>query len=259
MKHKWVPLAMIDYWIRFQCSVCFRLVTASDERAAKMTMNDDDQDGCPGKRSVAPSACGNPWLDPKIAEQQRELVDRQLAERPWPMHFTVYADAVRAVIDSTAAGCWHVVEVGCGTGHGVEILSRSNSSGDSFAGIDISPRAIDLARKRNPLAVWIVDDAPVSGDIIIDGSCVLHVDDWRAHLAALCAASRDAVILHRLPVSPRAATFKAETRGYGHVFPAWSFSFPEVVGVMASHGFEHTETRKADGDSLTLTFRKRNR
>jgi len=223
----------------------------------------------------------NPWCSPDIAQQMRANVDRQLAEVPWPVHFTAYADA------AWTASYISVLEVGCGVGHGYEILERRDDDRDArrFTGLDISEHAIALARERYPDAHWevgTVDVLPAFGvtyDVVIDGSCVLHVEAWREHLAALCAASRDAVILHRIPMQsemykdlpsdarPYGPNVSAErdrcaktepitTSGYGCTFQAWRFAVGEVRTEMSRHGFRHTETRKADGDSLTLTFRK---
>jgi len=206
----------------------------------------------------------NHWKDdPEIARQQLELVTRQLAEKPWPTHFRVYADAVL----NAGGNSWppSVIEIGAGVGHGFEILKRGGRGvlfHPWFTGIDISEHAIALARERYQNAQWHATDASTlptfeRRDIVVDGSCVLHVDAWQAHLGYLCGASRDAVILHRIPITPNLGhTRRWTTSGYGHEFPSWEFNLSDVTGEMLKHGFEHTETRKADGDSLTLTFRK---
>lgn len=201
----------------------------------------------------------NPWLSADIAQQMRENVDRQLKERPWPIHFTVYADAVSSALDSIDKSRHvSVSENGCGVGHGAAILASRNVLIDGFTGIDVNPGAIEIARELYPGCKWIVSgNNYVGAEICVDGSCVLHVDDWRAHLKALCAAARDALILHRIPIiSNHAPTRRSSTFGYGREFPSWEFSLGDVVREMTSHGFTHTETRKADGDSLTLTFRE---
>ncbi len=200
----------------------------------------------------------------------RANVDRQLAEVPPPVHFTVLADAVRAVEATNHAPA--VLEVGCGVGHSIEILDRAHTGvsmhDGRFKGLDISDEAIRLAKERYPECQWFVGCAADAlktelVDIVLDSSCVLHVEDWRTHLAALCAASRDAVILHRIPAFEPGVLVSGNqrriTRGYGREFQSWLFDLSEVRGEMTKHGFRHTETRKADGDSLTLTFRKAGR
>ena len=202
----------------------------------------------------------NPWLSADIARQMRENVDRQLAERPWPVHFTALADAVRSV---TAACPWAntLTEVGCGVGHGWQIVQGTGVA--QYYGVDINAEAIALAADRYPDGIWYnvsAADVPVTvrSDVVADGSCLLHADDWRGHLGHLCGAARDAVILHRIPIAPNLGpTRRWHTFGYGREFPSWEFNLGDVVREMTSHGFTHTETRKADGDSLTLTFRSK--
>ena len=206
----------------------------------------------------------SPWADPAIARAMRENVDRQLAEVPWPVHFRAFADAVMSVGYGRLRG--RVLEIGCGVGHGVAILDRAGIPYDEYSGVDLNRDAVAIASERYPnatfaeaefgayIAATVVNDY----DVVVDGSCVLHVEDWRAHLGYLCGASRDAVILHRLPIhfDERATTSPTSTTGYGHEFPAWRFALHEVQDEMHKLGFSNTEARRADGDSLTLTFRK---
>lgn len=210
----------------------------------------------------------NPWQSSEIAAQMRANVDRQLAERPWPVHFRAYSDAVSsATLRSLSPS---ILEVGSGVGHGHEILGHALLGTWKFTGLDISEPAIAMARERYPDAQWYAADAATlptfeKRDVVVDGSCVLHIEDWRAHLGCLCGAARDAVILHRIPIVSTtlvyvvAETRRSQTRGYGQVFDAWEFALSDVTAEMSKHGFAHTETRKADGESLTLTFRKAGR
>lgn len=210
----------------------------------------------------------NPWTDAAIAEEMAQNVQRQLAEVPWPVHFTAYSDAVRAMSnerDGQGEKIWKsVLEIGCGTGHGVAILKSARVDYDGFSGIDINEHAISVARQLYRDCLWYCADASTLAtfekrDIVIDGSLVLHVDDWRTHLAALCAVSKDAVILHRLPIhvgNQNAPTGVMETHGYGRTFKAWRFDAAQVQGEMAKHGFRSTEARMAHGDSATITFRR---
>ncbi len=199
----------------------------------------------------------NPWLDPEVTLQQAKLVAHQLAEKPVPVHFTTFVDALRALDFGT------VLEVGCGVGHGSALAEIAGIRSGSYSGIDISERAIAIARELYPDCMWYCVDAKTlptfdKRDIVIDGSCVLHIEDWRSHLAALCGVSKDAVILHRLPihVDGQPTTTATTTQGYGQTFPAWRFAGGEVADEMRKHGFEMTEARMAHGDSATLTFRR---
>lgn len=195
----------------------------------------------------------NPWNDPAVAAQQRAIVDKQLEECPWPAHFTALAEAVRA---TNCPG--DVLEVGAASGYGREILDRAGVPYRSFVGYDVSAPAIDIARERCPESTWVLcDDSPGLGacvaDVVIDGCTLMHAEDWRGHLAALCGASRRWLVLHRIPLGER--TVRDDTEGYGKRFPAWRFGENEVIAEMASNEFVPVGPRiEADGGSATLTF-----
>ncbi len=219
----------------------------------------------------------NPWLSHDIARQQRELADKQIDQ--WTRdvhsvpHFTALAEAVQATQCPGA-----ILEVGCGIGHGREILDRAGIKYHAYTGVDISPAAIALAKERYPESEWAVGRPVVHGledrpgytkvgeplvvfgaegryDTVIDGSCVLHTVDWKDHVAKLCALSRRWVILHRVPTT-NGETRSEPTKGYGHEFPAWRFGAAELLTEMKRSGFEHTGSLIADGDSETMTFAK---
>jgi SAM-dependent methyltransferase len=197
----------------------------------------------------------NPWTRPEVAQQQRALVDLQLAEKPWPIHFSALVEAIRA---TNCPG--EILEVGCASGYGREILDRAGVEYKSYAGLDISPAAILLAKERYPESTWVSGEFPVwqpaaRVDVVVDGCALMHVDAWRAHLTALCAASRRWVVLHRVPVGDD-ETQRCQTSGYGQTFPAWFFDREDVIATMEASGFKLVSSINADGESKTLTFAK---
>ena len=193
------------------------------------------------------------WNDAEVARQQRALVDQQLEQDPWPMHFTALTEAVRA---TRCPGT--ILEVGCASGYGKEILDRAGVAFAKYIGADISEPALAIARERHPDAEWVNPDTTLlvgrRADVVIDGCALMHVDDWRAHLASLCAASGRWVILHRVPI--RDGTRRTTTSGYGKTFPAWEFGAADVCNAMERLGFQACGSTPADGDSVTFTFAK---
>ncbi len=193
------------------------------------------------------------WTDPEIAKQQREMNDQHFEAEEWPPHFGAFEVAVRS---TNCPGT--ILEVGCGVGHNREILDRAGVDYRHYDGVDISPAALALAKERYPESSWApaAPDALTGNrrDIVIDGSCVLHVRDWRAHLANLCAASRRWVVLHRLPSVGVEQTHETSTTGYQLKFPAWKFNRGDVEAEMRRLGFQHTLRIPADGSSETLVF-----
>lgn len=201
-------------------------------------------------------SAGNPWADdPDIAVQQRALFDQQLAQEPWPIHFASYASAIMST------GCrGSLLEIGCGPGGGKDILDKVGWHMALYGGVDISDSAIRIAHERHPTSFWENTTAwPMfNADVAVDGSVLLHVDDWRQHLEMLCDVGKKFVILHRIPAHEHATvTTMSSTKGYGHEFPAWSFALSEVVAVMESHGFDKVDSWPADGDSSTINFKRR--
>ncbi len=196
-----------------------------------------------------------PWQSDDVAQLQRALVDKQLAIWQAQPHFRAFVDAVRA---TQCPGS--VLEVGCGSGHGMELLRAGGVEFGSYTGIDLSEAAIKIARKRLPAGEWIDMSLPKNTwpmfDVVVDGSCLLHVEDWRAHIRSLCRTSRRWVILHRVPVTD-GDTRRSDTSGYGQTFPAWRFNMFDIQEAMRSLGFgDLTGLMAADGDSWTMTFAK---
>jgi hypothetical protein len=196
----------------------------------------------------------NNWLAPGVAEAQRALADEQLQQQsPLPIQFCALADAVR--FTQCPGDLW---EVGCGSGYNREALDRQGVAYRSYGGNDISPAAIKIARERYPEGAWemgALHGGGTTADVIVDGCSLMHADDWRQHLADLCARSRRWVILHRVPLR-RDYTQRTETQGYGQTFGAWGFMFDDLQREMAIHGFDAGNWNPwvADGDSVSLVF-----
>jgi len=192
---------------------------------------------------------------PEIAAAQRELVDQQLQQDPLPIQFRALADAVRST--QCPGELW---EVGCASGYNREVLDRQGIAYRSYGGCDISPAAIKVALERYPESEFVcfashdrppfdLCGLPSSFDVVIDGCALMHADDWKIHLADLCARSRRWVILHRVPLA--IATKRTETHGYGQTFRAWDVNHMDLMAAMAETGFQGRDFFRADGGSTT--------
>lgn len=201
----------------------------------------------------------NPWLAPGVAEKQRALADEQLQQSPLPIQFRALAEAVR--FTNCPGEVW---EVGCASGYNREALDRQGVLYRSYGGNDVSPAAVMVARERYPESTWFAGPLHsyrpqyvgilADADIVIDGCALMHADDWKAHLADLCARSRRWVILHRVPLASE--TKPAETSGYGQTFGAWMIGAIDIMREMRQRSFPLQSSVTADGDSETLTFAK---
>lgn len=200
----------------------------------------------------------NNWLAPGVAEAQRALADEQLQQSPLPVQFRALADAVR--FTQCPGDLW---EVGAGSGYNREALDRQGVAYRSYGGNDTSPAAIKIARARYPESRWLIGDAleamrngePFKVDVALDGCALMHVADWKQHLADLCARSRRWVILHRVPIADETA--RTKTHGYNQEFEAWSFAASDILVAMRIQGFELHQMFEADGGVTTVFARPR--
>lgn len=78
-----------------------------------------------------------------------------------------------------------ILDVGCGTGQSRQIYSPYIKS---YVGADVSPRSIEIARRKHPLCKWVVADACAlpfeneSFDVIAYSSVLHHIPDFIAAL-----------------------------------------------------------------------------
>lgn len=56
-----------------------------------------------------------------------------------------------------------------------------------------------------------------------------YARDWRALVARLCAASRNAVFVTRSPFVNRSPAFVTVQRAYATAYPGWVFNYREFV------------------------------
>ncbi len=200
---------------------------------------------------------GEAWCSAEVAAAQRMLVDQDFAGPDWPKPFGAFMKA----IDSTQCP-GSILEYGCASGYGREVLDRGGVPYRSYTGLDISEPALAIARERYPESRWLpeltTEVKPRSFDVVIDGCSLIHRTDegeWQDHIARLCAASRRWVILHRIPIADRTEAY--ETQGYGQTFKALRFGGAEVEAEMARHGFMAQGAYEADGGTVTLVYARR--
>lgn len=122
--------------------------------------------------------------DPERRRRESEFFDGLVAEegdfnpflrRGWETLSDAFRRAVGDVRDL------RVLDVGCGTGRSHEIYS---DAAGSYVGVDLSGRALSVARDRRPDARWIRCDAfhlpfpPDSFDLVAFSSVLHHFDEY---------------------------------------------------------------------------------
>lgn len=105
---------------------------------------------------------------------------------------------VRMFLDCIPAG-QHIADIGCGTGGGAQLM---RNAGHTVAGIDISPAAIEEAKRRHPdisfLCCSLEDGCPLSNctfDAAFCGEVIEHIYDVPQFLAELHRLLRPSGIL----------------------------------------------------------------
>lgn len=173
----------------------------------------------PAPAGAATEELAKAWQDPSIPRAQRRLVDSELAR----MYrgevippFRALAEAVRG----TGREGGSLVEVGCASGYHREVLQHLLGHGIRYAGIDYSKYLVAEARRHYPGVSFAVGDATAlplrdrACDVLISGTVILHVPDYRKAISESARVAREWAIFHRTPVV-RGATLRYTKNAYG--------------------------------------------
>ena len=172
------------------------------------------------------------WKDEAIPEQQLVGAEQQLSSWLSGQHiapFDTCASLLRAIDGNLAS----VLEIGCSSGYYSEVIGRHNPD-SHYVGVDYSQTFCELGRSRFPSANFICGDTvrlpfrDSAFPLVISGSVILHVRDWRAALHETLRVTSRYAILHRTPVaSARTGTFTK--RAYGTRLVEWSFNEDDLL------------------------------
>jgi SAM-dependent methyltransferase len=120
-------------------------------------------------------------LPPTLARAVRRLAFQVLfllADDPWSFGSLAYEARKRAcLVKNVPGGATTIVELGCADGHNLIALAERNPEADVI-GIDISPRAVEIARHRaagRPNIVVLLSDIRGAADALRSGG-VTKVD-----------------------------------------------------------------------------------
>lgn len=144
-----------------------------------------------------------------------------------------------------------VLDVGCGSGAGLEMLERAFAP-KRIAGFDLMPEQVRLARQRAPRAELEVGDVtaiPAEADAF-DAAFVFailhHVPAWRTGLREIARVLKRGGVLLVEELSGTAVS--AADRFLGTSHPDESrFEWPQFRDGLASAGFEILEERPLAG------------
>ena len=111
-----------------------------------------------------------------------------------------------------------VLDIGCGPGY---LAARVKPNEGMYTGVDISPKAIEIARKLFPSAAFHIHDAEHdalpfpdrSFDTIVASEVFEHLQTHELLLSEIRRCARTSIVI-TVPIS---------MGGVGHIWPAWSY------------------------------------
>lgn len=174
------------------------------------------------------------WQDPELAVRQRELVERQLRDLRRGRAPEVFEIGARAV-DALGAGTLSLLEIGCASGYYAEVFRHLAKTDVEYYGLDYSPSLLSQAKEMQPGISLMAGDAarlPLADaavSLAFSAAVLMHVPDWRAALAECARVSRDAVVLHRTPVTTSSRTALLKKLAYGVDVPEILFNERELL------------------------------
>jgi ubiquinone/menaquinone biosynthesis C-methylase UbiE len=181
------------------------------------------------------------WHNPDVPSRQWAafapvLADMRLGK--YRKDFTALAEAVI----STGLDNPLIVEVGCGSGWNSEVLSRLLQHPVRYIGADYSLGMVQLGKQNYATTPLLVADANclpfgnASCDILLSGTVLLHLFDYRKAIEESCRVSRRFVIFHTVVVHSRRETTVLKKRAYGEWVVEIVFNERELLDVFRQNG-----------------------
>lgn len=178
------------------------------------------------------------WQNPAIANQQDTLASNEFEKWKAGKPLAPF-DALQDCMKGLSRG-QTILEIGCGTGYYLDVITWLCGGHDYF-GVDYSAAAIDLAiEKRGPhfrvMDATLLDFPNRAFSVVISGSVLLHIVDWRTALKEAARVCSDWLILHRTPVSDQPTKYFFKN-AYGVKCVEIHFNRQELLDECALNGF----------------------
>ena len=166
------------------------------------------REGRAGSRPVIPGRASDlleGWRDSSLPSMQREIVESELRDARAGHPHLAWAGLAEAM---RQARCREglIAEVGCGTGHLREALEILLGRRLQYLGMDYSFSFVRAGRGVSPSTPFLVADAgrlPLGDgacDVLLSGSVLLHVDDWREAIGEASRVSKGWVVFYKTPL-----------------------------------------------------------
>jgi hypothetical protein len=192
---------------------------------------------------------GGAWLSSEIPEKQWAIAQTQLQRIQSGDVTPEFAGFIRAITTGLRGQVPKdrtLLEIGCSSGYYGKVLSYSFPE-INYLGVDFSSDFIKFGQKKFPGLALHVEDTTNLGfhdhrfEIVVSGSVLLHVYEWKIAVRETCRVASDVVIIHRTPVSTQATALFVKT-AYGVKMIEWTFNEQELVDEVLLHNFELIES-----------------
>jgi len=198
---------------------------------------------------LAWAALNRAWQSTSLPSRQLQLVEGQLAK--WRTGSSIREfHSVSELLEFTKPHSDRILEVGCSSGYYSQVIKHMRPS-MRYVGIDYSFDFCELGRTRfkaNGLVCGNALQLPFRDrafPIVMSGSVLLHIRDWKAALKETMRLSSEYVILHRTPVLD-AKTQTLTKKAYGRWMVEWAFRETELIEGCFASGFSLVRTIDLD-------------
>ncbi len=191
------------------------------------------------KQGDAPEANG--WKVRSAAERQHEAFQSLLKDARAGNPRTDFLVAAEA-IKFTGLSDPLLIEVGCGSGYYSEVLPLLLQRPLRYIGIDFSLPMVALAHTTYGSVPFLAGDAcrlPLpdeSCDILLSGTSLMHIADYRQAIAESARASRAWCIFHTVPLVANRSTTLLHKLAYGQRVVEVIFNQTEFEAMLGEQG-----------------------
>jgi SAM-dependent methyltransferase len=181
------------------------------------------------------------WQSEQIPERQRALVQWELAEMYAGRAPLVYSALARALRPYVTEGTG-VLEIGCASGYYSEVLEYLLDLRIAYAGVDYSDPLIRMARVIYPRKPFYVGDGASlpfrdrQFRVAVSSCVLLHVPNYREHIAETARVAAGVVVAHRTPVTRHRPTQIFRKLAYGVETVELVFNEDELLGTFEESG-----------------------
>lgn len=187
------------------------------------------------------------WEQPQVAARQHEIFAELLrkiqAGKP-RKDFVVLAEAVRAAAVANPV----ILEIGCASGWNYRVLQQLYARPFRYMGLDCSEPMLEIARREYPEAQFTRGDAQATPyadgvcDILISGTVLMHLADYRAAIRESRRLARRACIFHTVPVATNRPTTFMRKLAYGQPTLEVVFNEAELLACFAAAKLQVKQT-----------------